>query len=144
MPHWDGDWVVDCESDGRVELNLLYFPADNIKRRKPCRIEFTRDAENNVTPYHMAVEVKRLDAPMTALRMYRKENEAAVNSGKIYNPRCWTRCCALGKSQLAIREKPEATVSQHADISGVRARRGSGYGLVGPCAYHAWLDNRYL
>jgi hypothetical protein len=87
MPHWDGDWVVDCESDGRVELNLLYFPADNIKRRKPCRIEFTRDAENNVTPYHMAVEVKRLDAPMTALRMYRKENEAAVNSGKIYNPR---------------------------------------------------------
>ena len=87
MPHWDGDWVLECESEGRVEIDLLYFPAGNITRRRPCRIEFKRDAENNVTPYHMAIQVKRIEAPITALRMYRKENEAAVRAGKIYNPR---------------------------------------------------------
>ncbi len=88
--HWDGDWVLDATTAGggcKAELALLYFPDSHITRRKPCRIEFTRDKASGATPWHMAVQIKRLDAPLETLRMYRAENEAALEAGKIYNPR---------------------------------------------------------
>ncbi len=90
MPEWDGEWILEFETaDGvcRAQIGLLYFPGDPTNKRGDCRIEFTRDAANGKTPYHMAIQVKRLPAPMTALRMFRAENAADVQSGKIWNPR---------------------------------------------------------
>lgn len=89
MVHWDGDWVLDWQTaDGEcsASVGLLYFPEKNITRRSKCRIEFTRDAAGEVTIYHTAIQVRELKSPLTSLRMYRAENEAALEQGKIYNP----------------------------------------------------------
>ncbi|WP_425408799.1 hypothetical protein [Hyphococcus sp.] len=89
ITHWDGEWVLDWQTaDGNCNagIKLLYFPEKSITRTRKCRIEFTRDAQRKITPYHMAIQVHKLSSPLVSLRMYRAVNEDALQAGKIYNP----------------------------------------------------------
>ena len=82
---YDGDCVL--EWDGDADLGLLYFPDHLITQRRRGRIEFTRDAASGASPYHMAIQVFKVRSPVTALRLFRKQNETALRTGKIFNPR---------------------------------------------------------
>lgn len=82
---YDGDWVLEC--DGDADLAVLFFPSSRVTKTGPCRYEFTRDAASGATPYHAAIQIKAVRSPVTALRLYRAENEQAIKSGNIYNPK---------------------------------------------------------
>lgn len=81
--HWDGEWVLEWE--GSADLSLLYLPKELQWRSSSNRIEFTRDFEGGKTPYHAAIQVKKLKEPLSGLRMYRKENEKALRAGNVYS-----------------------------------------------------------
>lgn len=83
--HWDGEWVLEWEGD--ADITLEYQPKELMRRVATNRVEFTRDYEGGRTPDHIRPRITRLDSPLTALRMFRKENEAALKAGKLYNPK---------------------------------------------------------
>ncbi|WDI31045.1 hypothetical protein PUV54_13900 [Hyphococcus flavus] len=85
---YDGNWVLEWEvaDNERADLSMLYVADHLQKKTDRNRVEFKRDAASGATPYHAAIQIKRLDAPLTALRLYRAENETALHEGKIYNP----------------------------------------------------------
>ncbi|GJL91380.1 hypothetical protein [Hyphococcus sp.] len=85
MMNWDGEWVLEWEGD--ADLWIEYLPSEMQWRETKNRIEFMRDYKRGKTPYHSAIQIRRLKTPLTALRLFRKENEAALRAGKIYNPR---------------------------------------------------------
>lgn len=82
--HWAGDWVLEWETEGDApaDLKLHWFPDGQQRRVAPNRVEFKRFSKFG----HAAIAIERLDAPLTAVRIFRKENEAALRAGKIYNP----------------------------------------------------------
>ncbi len=82
--HWDGEWVLEWEGD--ADLWMLYMPDEMQWKASKNRLEFTRDFKRGKTPYHAAIQIRRLKGPLKGLRMYRKENEAALKAGKIFNP----------------------------------------------------------
>lgn len=84
-PHWDGEWVLEWE--GEADITLQHHADYLQKRVSKNRIEFTRDYVGGRTPWHVTIRIKRMKEPMRALRMFRKENEAALRAGKIYNPK---------------------------------------------------------
>ena len=81
---YDGTWVLEWEGDASLELQP--FPPHRQKKISSNRIEFTRDSSKGTT-YPMAVKITRLDEPLRALRIYRKENEPHLRAGQIYNPK---------------------------------------------------------
>ena len=82
--HWDGEWVLEWEGD--ADLWIEFLPSEMQWRSGKNRIEFTRDFKRGKTPYHSAIQIRKMRGPLTALRLFRKENEAALKAGKIYNP----------------------------------------------------------
>ena len=82
--HWDGEWVLEWEGD--ADLWMLFISNDLQWKVSPNRLEFTRDYKRGKTPYHAAIQVRKLNGPLKSIRLYRKENEPALKSGKIYNP----------------------------------------------------------
>lgn len=80
---WDGDWVLEWE--GEADLHIARVPNDMQWRSSKNRIEFTMDLKRAKTTVAM-IEVRKLKTPLTALRLFRKENEALVRAGKIANP----------------------------------------------------------
>ncbi|MHA7872851.1 MAG: hypothetical protein ACX939_10920, partial [Hyphococcus sp.] len=83
--HWAGDWVLEWETaePNKADLKIHWFPDSQQRRVGRNRVEFTRSATND----HAAIAIERLGSPLTALRLFRKENEAAIRAGKLYNPR---------------------------------------------------------
>lgn len=83
--HWAGEWVLEWETEkpNNADLLLHWFPGDKQYRAGRSRVEFSRSPGND----HAAIAITRLKSPLTAVRMFRKENEAALRAGKIYNPR---------------------------------------------------------
>ncbi len=83
--HWAGDWVLEWETEdqSKADISLHWFPENQVRRVGRNRIEFWRTPTND----HAAIGIRRLKSPLTALRIYRKENETALRAGKIYNPR---------------------------------------------------------
>lgn len=83
--HWAGDWVLEWETEepDKADLKLQWFPDNQQRRTGRNRVEFTRTQKND----HAAIAITGLKSPLTAVRMFRKENEAALREGKIYNPR---------------------------------------------------------
>ncbi|MEM9015277.1 MAG: hypothetical protein AAGB02_09260, partial [Pseudomonadota bacterium] len=80
---YHGEWVLDWEGDADIEM--LYLTRENQWRENANRLEFTRDRK---TPDHSLIKITRLGpGGLTSLRLYRKENETALNSGKIFSPR---------------------------------------------------------
>lgn len=79
---YDGEWVL--EWDGDADMHMEFIPKAMQARVSANRIEFTR---NERTVYHARIRVTRLGpGGLTGLRMFRAENEAALNDGKIYAP----------------------------------------------------------
>ncbi len=78
---YDGEWVL--EWDGDADLIMEFLP-DNLQRPVGAnRIEFTRSEES---PFHSRIRVTRLGVGgLTGLRMFRAENETALDAGKIYS-----------------------------------------------------------
>ncbi len=83
--YYDGDWVL--EWDGDADIGMLFINNRYQRRISKNRLEFTRNAVDGLTPAHAAIQVRRLKGPLKSLRLYRKENETALKSGKIYSPR---------------------------------------------------------
>jgi hypothetical protein len=83
--HWDGEWVLEWEGD--ADLWMQFMPNELQWKASKNRLEFTRDFKGGKTPYHAAIQIRRLKGPLKALRMYRKENETALKAGKIFNPK---------------------------------------------------------
>lgn len=83
--HWAGDWVLEWETEepNKADLSMQWLPDNQQRRVDRNRVEFTRTTKND----HSAIAIRRLKSPLTALRIFRKENEAALRAGKIYNPR---------------------------------------------------------
>ncbi len=78
-----GDWVLEWEGDADIEMN--YIPFDLQWRENDTRLEFTR---SNKTQWHSSILIRRLGpGGITALRLFRAENENALRAGKIFNPR---------------------------------------------------------
>ncbi len=82
---YDGDWVLEC--DGDADLAVLFIQSSRVKKTGPCRYEFSRDAASGATPWHNMMQITAVRSPVTAIRLYRAENEEALKSGKIYNPK---------------------------------------------------------
>jgi hypothetical protein len=78
---WAGEWVLEWE--GKADLSMLWLPGGAQWRAGSNRVEFTRSADMD----HAAISISRLKEPLRAVRIFRKENEAALRAGKIYNPR---------------------------------------------------------
>ena len=79
---YDGVWVL--EWTGNADLSLQFLPKSAQRRISANRIEFTRDAS---TRTHAAIRINRLGAGgLKKLRLFRKANEKALKSGKIYSP----------------------------------------------------------
>ncbi|WP_411818215.1 hypothetical protein [Hyphococcus sp. DH-69] len=118
--HWDGEWVLEWE--GKADLSILYLPKELQWRASKNRIEFTRDFKGGKTPYHAAIQVKRLKEPLKDLRIYRKENEKALRAGKVFTPKFTN---AVGKYDIVrsmdLQETNRAAVRSIDDLPGENA-----------------------
>lgn len=83
--NWDGEWVLEWEGD--ADLWIEFLPNDMQWRASENRIEFTRDFRRGKTEWHSQIQIRSMKSPLTALRLFRKENESALREGKIYNPK---------------------------------------------------------
>lgn len=77
---WDGCWVLDWK--GEAEIWIRHLGRDG-QTRSDRRIEFCRDA---TTRDLFQIQINRIDAPLTELRLYRAEDEAAINAGRVWRP----------------------------------------------------------
>lgn len=88
---YDGEWVLEweCEGGGAACASMsvgFQGAGDDVRNAGPGRIEFTRDAGKNASlGFYFTVD--KLDAPLTRLAVFRKENEAEYRAGNIYSPR---------------------------------------------------------
>jgi hypothetical protein len=78
---YDGDWVLEWDGDADLRMEFI---ADELQISVgQNRIEFTR---SEATPWHARIRVNRLGpGGLTGLRLFRAENEAALDAGKIYS-----------------------------------------------------------
>lgn len=85
--HWIDDYVLEWEcEDGTpdcADLRLFWFPDNQQELVAPGRVEFFRTGAND----HAAIRALRIDGQIKAVRMFRKEHEALIRAGLIYNPR---------------------------------------------------------
>ena len=79
---YDGDWVL--EWDGDADMFMEFIPNSMQRKKSSNRIEFTRNDRMND---HARIRVTRLGrGGLMGLRMFRAENEAALDAGRIYSP----------------------------------------------------------
>lgn len=85
MPLRDGDWVFEC--DAKATLKARNLRSDQQQQTDVGRLEFKRNAASGDTPWNERFILSDIDGPIKSLRLYRKEHEELIKSGKIYNPK---------------------------------------------------------